>query len=152
MTPSVKITLSERNGRDCASTGSTWETAIGYSRAIRAGDFIAVTGTVGIEADGRYAPTMRGQTRRALEIIVAAIEALGGKTSDVIRTRIFVTDIQKWKEVGEVHGEFFDQVRPALTMVQVARLIDDAALVEIEADAVVRSEHKAYAPSKKRKL
>ena len=107
------------------------------------GELIAVTGTVGIEADGRYAPTVRGQTRRALEIIVAAIEALGGKTSDVIRTRIFVTDIQKWKEVGEVHGEFFDQVRPALTMVQVARLIDDAALVEIEADAVVRSEHKA---------
>jgi enamine deaminase RidA (YjgF/YER057c/UK114 family) len=105
---------------------------------------IAVTGTVGIEADGRYAPTMRGQTRRALEIIVAAIEALGGKTSDVIRTRIFVTDIQKWKEAGEVHGEFFDQVRPALTMVQVARLIDDAALVEIEADAVVPSEHKAH--------
>jgi len=144
MTPSVKITVSERNGRDCASTGSAWETAIGYSRAIRAGDFISVTGTVGIEADGRYAPTMRGQTRRALEIIVAAIEALGGKTSDVVRTRIFVTDIQKWKEVGEVHGEFFDQIRPALTMVQIARLIDDAAMIEIEADAIVHSEHKEH--------
>jgi len=144
MTPSVKITVSERNGRDCASTGSGWETAIGYSRAIRAGDFIAVTGTVGIEADGRYAPTMKGQTRRALEIIVAAIEALGGKTSDVVRTRIFVTDIQKWKEVGEVHGEFFDQIRPALTMVQVARLIDDGAMIEIEADAIVHSEHKEH--------
>ncbi len=65
MKPSVKITVSERNGRECASSGSAWETAIGYSRAIRAGDFIAVTGTVGIEADGRYAPTMKGQTRRA---------------------------------------------------------------------------------------
>ncbi len=144
MKPSVKITVSERNGRDCASTGSAWETAIGYSRAIRAGDFIAVTGTVGIEADGRYAPTMKGQTRRALEIIVAAIESLGGKTADVIRTRLFVTDIQKWKEAGEVHGEFFDQVRPALTMVQVSRLIDDAALIEIEADAIVRVEHKDH--------
>jgi enamine deaminase RidA (YjgF/YER057c/UK114 family) len=144
MSPSVKITLSERNGRECASTGSAWETAIGYSRAVRAGDFIAVTGTVGIEADGRYTPTIKGQTRRALEIVVAAIEALGGKTTDVIRTRVFVTDIQKWREVGEVHSEFFDRVRPALTMVQVARLIDDAALIEIEADAVVHSEYKGH--------
>ena len=64
MTPSVKITVSERNGRHCASTGSAWEAAIGYSRAIRAGDLIAVTGTVGIEADGRFAPTIKGQTRR----------------------------------------------------------------------------------------
>jgi enamine deaminase RidA (YjgF/YER057c/UK114 family) len=144
MTPKVKITVSERNGRQCASTGSTWEAAIGYSRAVRAGEVIAVTGTVGVEADGRFAPTIKAQTRRALEIIVAAIEALGGKTSDVVRTRIFVTDIKKWEEVGEVHGEFFDQVRPALTMVEVARLIDDAAMIEIEADAIVpaeRAEH-----------
>jgi enamine deaminase RidA (YjgF/YER057c/UK114 family) len=144
MTPNVKIAVSERNGRQCASTGSAWETAIGYSRAIRAGHVISVTGTVGVEADGRFAPTIKGQTRRSLEIIVAAIEALGGKAADVVRTRIFVTDIQKWKEVGEVHGEFFDQIRPALTMVEVARLIDDAALIEIEADAIVpadRTEH-----------
>lgn len=140
MTPNIKITVSERNGRQCASTGSAWEAAIGYSRAIRAGSFISVTGTVGVEADGRFAPTLKEQTRRALAIIVAAIEALGGKTSDVVRTRIFVTDIQKWKEVGEVHGEIFDQVRPALTMVEVSRLIDDAALIEIEADAIVHSE------------
>jgi enamine deaminase RidA (YjgF/YER057c/UK114 family) len=144
MKPSVKITVTERNGRQCASSGSTWEATIGYSRAIRAGDFIAVTGTVGIEADGRFAPSLGAQTRRALDIIVAAIEALGGKTSDVVRTRIFVTDIQKWKEVGEIHGEFFDQVRPALTMVQISRLIDDAAMIEIEADAIVRSDHKEH--------
>ncbi len=120
MTPSIKITVSERNGRDCASTGSAWETAIGYSRAIRAGDFISVTGTVGIEADGRFAPTMRGQTpgtgdHRRRD------RGPGRQASDVVRTRIFVTDIQKWKEVGEVHGEFFDQVRPALTMVEISR-------------------------------
>jgi enamine deaminase RidA (YjgF/YER057c/UK114 family) len=144
MKPNVKIAVSERNGRVCASTGSTWESTIGYSRAVRADDFIAVTGTVGIEADGRYASTVAAQTRRALDIIVAAIEALGGKTSDVVRTRIFVTDIRKWKEVGEVHGEFFDQVRPALTMVQVSRLIDDDAMIEIEADAIVHPEHKEH--------
>jgi enamine deaminase RidA (YjgF/YER057c/UK114 family) len=137
MTPNVKITVTERNGRNCVSTGSPWELAIGYSRAVRAGDFIFVTGTVGVEADGRYAPTIKGQTRRALEIIIASIEALGGKASDVVRTRIFVTDIEQWKEVGAVHGEFFDQVRPALTMVQISRLIDTAAMVEIEADALV---------------
>lgn len=142
MTPNVKISVSERNGRTCASTGSAWEATIGYSRAIRAGDQIAVTGTVGVEADGRFAPTIGAQTRRALEIIVAALEALGGKVADVVRTRVYVTDIQQWKEVGEVHGEFFDQVRPALTMVQVAKLIDDAAMVEIEAEAIVRPEHK----------
>jgi enamine deaminase RidA (YjgF/YER057c/UK114 family) len=138
MTPNVKISVTERNGRHFATSGTAWETAIGYSRAVRVGEFIYVTGTVGIEADGRYAATIKGQTRRALEIIIAAIEALGGKASDVVRTRIFVTNVQKWKEVGEIHGEFFDQVRPALTMVEVSRLIDDAAMVEIEADALTR--------------
>jgi enamine deaminase RidA (YjgF/YER057c/UK114 family) len=142
MTPNVKISVTDRNGRQYASTGSAWETAIGYSRAIRAGDTIYVTGTVGVEADGRFASTIEAQTRRALEIIVAAIEALGGKTADVVRTRIFVTDIQKWREVGAVHGEFFDQVRPALTMVEVARLVDDAAMVEIEAEALIPHEHR----------
>jgi enamine deaminase RidA (YjgF/YER057c/UK114 family) len=85
MTPNVRITVGERNGRQCASTGSAWEAAIGYSRAIRAGDLISVTGTVGIEADGRFATSIKGQTRRALEIIVAAIEALGGKAADPSR-------------------------------------------------------------------
>ena len=93
MTPNVKITVTERNGRHCASTGSTWESAVGYSRAVRAGDFIFVTGTVGIEADGSYAPSLKAQTRRALDIIIAAVEALGGKAADIVRTRMFVTDI-----------------------------------------------------------
>lgn len=144
MKQKVKITVAERNGRTCASTGSAWETTIGYSRAVRAGDLIAVTGTVGIEADGKFAPTIGAQTRRALDIIIAALESLGGKASDVIRTRIYVTDIQKWKDVGEVHGEYFGQIRPALTMVQVARLIDDEAMIEIEADAIVHPEHKDH--------
>ena len=72
-----------------------------------------------------------------LAVFHAAIEALGGKISDVVRTRIYVTDIARWKEVGEAHGEVFGEIRPATTMVEVARLIDDAALVEIEADAIV---------------
>ena len=144
MTASVKLMLSERNWQ-CASTRSSWEAAIGYSRAIPPGDHIAVTGTVGIEADGRYAATMKGQARRALGIVIAAVEALGGRSaSDVVRTRIFVTDISKWKEVGEVHGEYFGQIRPALTLVEVARLIDDDAMIEIEADAIVDSDHREH--------
>src|SRR5438094_10346393 len=137
MTPQVKLTVAERNGRKCVSTGSPWEPVVGYSRAVRAGDFIFVTGTVGLEADGRYGPTAKAQSHRALEIIVAAIEALGGKAADVVRTRIYVTDIEHWREVGEVHREYFESIRPATTMVQVARLIDAAALVEIEADALI---------------
>jgi enamine deaminase RidA (YjgF/YER057c/UK114 family) len=140
MTPDVKLTVTERNGRKCVSTGSPWEPVVGYSRAVREGDFIFVTGTLGLEADGRFGPNLMTQTRRALEIIIAAIEALGGKASDVVRTRIYVTDISKWREAGEVHREFFETIRPATTMVQVAKLIDDQALVEIEADAVIHHE------------
>ena len=93
MTPHVKLTVTERNGRNCVSTGSPWEPVVGYSRAVREGDFIFVTGTVGVEPDGRFGPTLKAQSHRALEIIIAAIEALGGKASDVVRTRIYVTDI-----------------------------------------------------------
>jgi enamine deaminase RidA (YjgF/YER057c/UK114 family) len=140
MTPHVKLTVTDRNGRKSVSTGSPWEPVVGYSRAVRAGDFVFVTGTVGLEPDGRFGPTAKAQARRAMEIIVAAIEALGGKPADVVRTRIYVTDIDHWKEVGEVHSEFFESIRPATTMVQVARLIDPQALVEIEADAVIQHE------------
>ena len=140
MTPHVKLTVTDRNGRKYVSTGSPWEPVVGYSRAVRAGDFVFVTGTVGLEPDGRFGPTARAQARRAMEIIVAAIEALGGKPTDVVRTRIYVTNIDHWKDVGEVHSEFFESVRPATTMVQVARLIDPQALVEIEADAIIQHE------------
>ncbi len=137
MTSKVKITTTQQNGRTHASSGSSWEGVIGYSRAVRVKDQIHVTGTVGVEADGTYAPTLAAQSRRAFEIITAALEALGAKPADVVRTRIYVTDISKWKEVGEVHGEIFGEIRPALTMVQVAALIDSEALVEIEVEAVV---------------
>ncbi len=140
MTPHVKLTVTERNGRKCVSTGSPWEPVVGYSRAVREGSFIFVTGTLGLEPDGRLGSTVKAQTRRALEIIIAAIEALGGKATDVVRTRMYVTDIAQWREVAEIHSEFFESIRPATTMVQVAKLIDDKAFVEIEADAVIHEQ------------
>ncbi len=133
----VRITVSEVAGRPHASSGSPWEPKVGYSRAVRAGNVIAVTGTVGINADGTFPATMGEQTRRALAIVGAAIEALGGRLEHVVRTRMFVTDISRWEEVGTVHGEVFGAIRPATTMVEVSKLIDGAALVEIEADAIL---------------
>ncbi|MDB5351186.1 MAG: putative translation initiation inhibitor, yjgF family [Planctomycetota bacterium] len=138
MSQDVKVTVTERGGRRMASTGSSWEPIIGYSRAVRIGEIIAVTGCVGLEADGSFAPGMKEQSLRALTIVLAAVESLGGRKDDVIRTRMFVTDISRWREVGEAHGSIFGEIRPATTMVEVAKLIDDAALVEIEADAVIR--------------
>jgi enamine deaminase RidA (YjgF/YER057c/UK114 family) len=137
MANDVRITVTEAGGRRRASSGSAWEPKVGYSRAVRVGSTIAITGTVGVDADGSFPKTVGEQTRRALVIIRAAIEALGGKLEDVVRTRMFVTDISQWEAVGAVHGEVFGTIRPATTMVEVARLIDDAALVEIEADAIV---------------
>ena len=104
---------------------------------MRSGPFIAVSGTVGVEADGSYAPTVGAQTRRALAIIKAAVESLGGTLGHVIRTRIFVTDISAWEEVGTAHAEYFGGIRPATSMVEVSRLIDPRILVEVEADAFV---------------
>ena len=137
MASDVKISVTETGDRSRASSGSPWEPKVGYSRAVRVGDVIAVTGTVGLEADGTFAKTPGAQTRRALAIIRAAIEALGGQIDNVVRTRMYVTDISAWQEVGAAHAEVFGDIRPATTMVQVARLIDDAALIEIEADAIV---------------
>ncbi len=133
----VRITVSERHGRRSASSGSRWEPIVGYSRAVRAGNLVAVTGTVGINADGTYAPSVTQQARRALEIIRAALEALGGRLEHVIRTRMFVTDISRWEEVAAAHGKVFGEIRPATTLVEVARLIDADAQIEIEADAIV---------------
>ena len=133
----VKITVTDRAGRRCASSGSKWEPVMGYSRAVRSGNVIAVTGCVGINADGTYPATLGEQTRRSLQIIRAAVEALGGTMEQVIRTRMFVTDVSKWEEVAKVHGEVFAEIRPATSILEVARLIDAAAQIEIEADVVV---------------
>jgi enamine deaminase RidA (YjgF/YER057c/UK114 family) len=133
----IKITVEERAGRQCASSGSKWEPIMGYSRAVRSGNLIAVTGCVGVNADGTYAKSFGEQTARSLAIITAAIEALGGTLGHVIRTRMYVTDVSKWEEVARVHGSVFADIRPATTIVEVARLIDGDALIEIEADAVI---------------
>lgn len=134
---SVTITVAEFAGRRCASSGSKWEPKMGYSRAVRAGNTIAVTGSVGVNADGTYTPDVGAQARRSLAIVQAAIEALGGRIEHVIRTRMYVTDVTQWEKVAAVHGEVFAAIRPATTIVEVARLIDGEALIEIEADAIV---------------
>jgi enamine deaminase RidA (YjgF/YER057c/UK114 family) len=110
---------------------------MGYSRAVRSGNVIAVTGTVGISADGTYAKTVGEQTARSLAIIRAALEALGARLEHVVRTRMFVTDVTQWEQVARVHGEVFKDIRPATSILEVARLIDAEALIEIEADAIV---------------
>ena len=137
MSSDIKITTADRAGRKTASSGSKWEPLMGYSRAVRAGDWIAVTGSVGINADGTYSKSLGEQTRRSLAIIRAAVEALGGRIENVIRTRMYVTNVSKWEEVAKVHGEVFAEIRPATTIVEVARLIDGDAQIEIEADAFV---------------
>ena len=129
--------VTERNNARTCSTGSVWEPKMGYSRAVRKGDMIFVTGTVGINADKSYTPDVGAQAKRSLEIVKGAIEALGGKITDVVRTRMYVTDVSQWEKVAAVHGELFADIRPATTIVEVTRLIDDAALIEIEADAVI---------------
>ena len=134
----VPITVGEFAGRRCASSGSPWEPVVGYSRAVRSGDFIAVSGTVGLNPDRSYPPTLAEQTRQALEIIRRAIEALGGTLAHVVRTRMFIRDITKASEATAIHGEYFRDIRPASTLVEVSRLIDPRALIEIEADAIVR--------------
>ena len=137
MPSDINISVSDRVGRKCASSGSKWEPIMGYSRAVRSGNLIAVTGTVGIGADGKYSPSIADQTRRSLQIIRAAIEELGGRMEQVIRTRMYVTDVSQWQEVARVHGDVFSEIRPATTIVEVVRLIDAEAKIEIEADVVV---------------
>lgn len=121
------------------STGSPYEPIIGFSRAVRIGNFIAVGGTAPIGPDGKTvgAGDPAAQTRRCLEIIEHALEQAGARLDDVIRTRTFLTRIEDWEAVGRVHGEIFGDIRPASTMIQASRFIDPGWLVEIEADAVV---------------
>ena len=118
-------------------SGAPWEKVVGYSRVVVRGDAAWVSGTASV-VDGvvAHAGDAAAQTRQALAIITAALERAGFTMNDVVRTRIYVTDISRWEEVGRAHGEVFGDVRPASTMVQVSALIDPAMLVEIEADAV----------------
>jgi len=128
--------------RQRISSGSPYEPRFGISRGVRAGRLLAISGTAPIGADG--ATVGRGdpgaQTRRCLEIIRRAIEQAGGTLENVVRTRILLTRIEDWRAVTSVHGEFFADIRPANTVMQVTRFIDPDWLVEIEADAVLDSE------------
>jgi enamine deaminase RidA (YjgF/YER057c/UK114 family) len=118
-------------------SGAPWEAVVGYSRVVVAGDSAWISGTTAT-VDGAvvHPGDAAAQTRVALTTVAGALADAGFSLSDVVRTRMYVTDISRWEEVGRVHGEFFGDVRPATAMVQVAALIDPAMLVEVEADAV----------------
>jgi enamine deaminase RidA (YjgF/YER057c/UK114 family) len=121
--------------RQLVSSGSDFEAAVGYSRAVRVGPLVSIAGTTGAGPAGDIA----AQTRDALRRIEIALQQAGATLSDVVRTRIFVTDISRWREVGAAHAEVFGDIRPAATMVEVSALIAPELLVEIEADAYVES-------------
>jgi len=125
--------------REQIGTAAPWEPVVGYSRAVRVGPFIAVTGTTALDEQGQLVGEgdVAAQTRRCLQNIEQALLRLGAGLADVVRTRMYVTDIAQWEAVGRVHGEFFGKIRPATTMVQVVALIDPRMRVEIEADAIV---------------
>ena len=127
--------------RQLLSSGAPWEPVVGYSRAVRVGDAIFVAGTTATGADGRLvgAGDAHAQTTQALANVASALERLGSSLRDVVRTRIFVTDISRWEEIGRAHGEVFRDIRPAATMMEVRALIDPAMLVEIEVDAIANS-------------
>jgi enamine deaminase RidA (YjgF/YER057c/UK114 family) len=128
--------------RSLISSGSPLEPRIGFSRAVRAGHFVAISGTAPIAGDGSVAARgdVYGQTKRCLEIIVQALSDAGLAVHDVIRTRIMLTDISRWKEAARAHGEVFFAIKPACTFVEVKGFIDPEWLVEIEADCVVEND------------
>jgi enamine deaminase RidA (YjgF/YER057c/UK114 family) len=121
------------------SSGTKWEPIVGYSRAIRQGNLIWVTGTTATNEKGEIVGVgdARAQTLQALRNIEKALKAVGAGLRDVVRTRMFVTDISLWQEYGTAHGQVFADIRPCTSMLEVSRLIDDAMLIEIEADAIV---------------
>ena len=121
------------------SSGAPWESIVGYSRAVRVGNHVWVAGTTATDENGDVVGVgdAAAQTRYVLQKIGRALEEAGVTFADVVRTRTFVTDIAQWEAIGRVHGEFFGDVRPVATMVEVSKLIDPAHLVEIEVDAFV---------------
>ncbi len=120
-------------------TGTKWEPLVGYCRAVRVGQHIAVSGSAPVGADGELVAPDDAylQARRCIEIIAVALEEAGAGLENVVRTRMFVTDISRWEEIAQAHREAFENIMPATSMVEVSRLIGEGMLIEIEADAII---------------